>query len=168
MIDINLRAMKTRHHSGISRATVDHIQALFEIEQRCFPGKTSYSKQQLRHLALNANNTCLVESQGGVVRAFVIATYLRESLTGHVETIDVDPTFRNQGIGLKLLRAAEADMKQRGMRWSQLEVSEGNKAALELYRKAGYEFKETIEGYYMYEHNGSRNAVRMVKALKVN
>lgn len=160
--------MKTRYHSGISRATADHIQALFEIEQKCFPGTTSYSKQQLRHLALHANSTCLVESQGGVIRAFLIVTYRRGSLTGHIETIDVDPTFQNQGIGLKLLRAAETDMGQRGMHWSQLELSEGNKAALELYRKAGYKFKEKIEGYYKYEHDGSRNAIRMVKALNLN
>jgi ribosomal-protein-alanine N-acetyltransferase len=160
--------MKTKYPSGISQATAEHIQALFEIEQRCFPGKTSYSKQQLRNLALNSNSTCLVESQGGVIRAFLIVTYRRGSLTGHIETIDVDPTFQNQGIGLKLLKAAETDMKQRGIHWSQLELSEGNKAALELYRKAGYKFKEKIEGYYEYEHNGSRNAIRMVKALKVN
>jgi ribosomal protein S18 acetylase RimI-like enzyme len=157
--------MKTRQPSGISRATADHIQALFEIEQRCFPGKISYSKQQLGHLVLHANSTCLVESQGGVIRGFLIVTYHQRSLTGHIETIDVDPTFQNQGIGLKLLEAAEADMKQRGMHWSQLEVSEGNKAASELYRKAGYKFKEKIEGYYKYEHNSSRNAIRMVKVL---
>jgi len=160
--------MNAEDHSEISCATADHIQVLFEIEQRCFPGKTSYSKQQLKHLALHANSTCLVESKAGVIRAFLIVTYHQRSLTGHVETIDVDPTFQNQGIGLKLLRAAETNMRQRGMRWSQLEVSEGNKAALELYRKAGYKFKESIEGYYRYEHNGSRNAMRMVKALKVN
>jgi ribosomal-protein-alanine N-acetyltransferase len=160
--------MKTQYPSGISLATADNIQALFEIEQRCFPGKTSYSKQQLKHLALNANSTCLVESQGSVIRAFLIVTYRGGSLTGHIETIDVDPTFQNQGIGLKLLKAAETDMKQRGMRWSQLELSEGNKVALELYRKAGYKFKENIEGYYKYEHAGSRNAIRMVKALKLN
>jgi ribosomal-protein-alanine N-acetyltransferase len=158
--------MKTKDNSGISRATAEHIQAIFKIEQRCFPGATSYSKQQLRHLALHANSTCLVESQGGVIRAFVIVTYRRGSLTGHIETIDVDPIFQNQGIGLKLLRAAETDMRHRGMRWSQLELSEGNKTALELYRKAGYKFKEKIEGYYKYEHNGSRNAIRMIKALK--
>ena len=157
--------MKTRYPSEISRATADHIKALFEIEQRCFPGTKSYSKKQLRHLALHANSTCLVESRGGVIRAFLIVTYRRGSLTGHVETIDVDPPFQNQGIGLKLLRAAETDMRLRGMNWSQLELSEGNKAALELYEKAGYKFKEKIEGYYKYEHKGSRNAIRMVKAL---
>jgi ribosomal protein S18 acetylase RimI-like enzyme len=160
--------MKTRYPSEISRATADHIQALFEIEQRCFPGTTSYSKQQLKHLTLHANSTCLVERQGSVIRAFLIVTYREGSLTGHIETIDVDPTFQNQGIGLKLLKAAETDMRQRGMHWSQLELAEGNKAALELYEKAGYKFKEKIEGYYKYEHNGSRNAIRMVKALKLN
>jgi ribosomal protein S18 acetylase RimI-like enzyme len=158
--------MKTRYPSGVSRATADHIQALFEIEQRCFPGTTSYSKQQLRYLALHANSTCLMERQGDLIRAFLIVIYRQGSLTGHIETIDVDPTFQNQGIGLKLLRAAETDMRQRGMHWSQLELSEGNKAALELYRKGGYKFKEKIEGYYKYEHDGSRNAIRMVKALK--
>ena len=159
--------MNTKH-SGIIRATADHIQALFEIEQKCFLGKTSYSKQQLGHLVLHASSTCFVESQGELIRAFVIVTYSRGSLTGHIETIDVDPAFQKQGIGLVLLKAAEADMKQRGMRWSQLEVSEGNEAALKLYRKAGYKFKEKIEGYYKYEHNGSCNAVRMVKAVTVN
>ena len=158
--------MKTRYPSGVSRATADHIQALFEIEQRCFPGTISYSKQQLRHLTLHANSTCLMDRQGDLIRAFLIVTYRQGSLTGHIETIDVDPTFQNQGIGLKLLRAAETDMRQRGMHWSQLELSEGNKAALELYKKAGYKFKEKIEGYYKYEHDGSRNAIRMVKALK--
>ena len=160
--------MNTRYPLGISRATADHIQALFEIEQRCFPGKTSYSKQQIRYLVIHANSTCFMEKRGEVIRAFVIVTYRQGSLTGHIETIDVDPAFQNQGIGLELLRAAEVDMKQRGMRWSQLEVSEGNEAALELYRKAGYKFKEKIEGYYKYEHNGSHNAVRMVKAVTVN
>jgi ribosomal-protein-alanine N-acetyltransferase len=86
-------------------------------------------------------------------------------LTCDIETIDVDPDFKNRGIGLKLLKAAEIDMRRRGMRWSQLEVSEGNEAALKLYKNAGYTFKERIEGYYKFEHNGTHNAIRMVKAL---
>ena len=56
-------------------------------------------------------------------------------------------------------------MKRRGMRWSQLEVSEGNEAALKVYKNAGYTFKESLEGYYKFEHNGTRNAIRMVKDL---
>jgi ribosomal protein S18 acetylase RimI-like enzyme len=157
--------MKSRLPSGIHIANADEIDAIFEIEQKCFPGKVGYSKRQLEHLILNANSDCLVEKRGGVIRAFLIVTYRQGSLTCTIETIDVDPAFKNKGIGLKLLKAAEIDMRRRGMRWSQLEVSEGNEAALNVYRKAGYAFKERLEGYYRFEHNGTRNAIRMVKEL---
>jgi len=151
--------------SGIYIANADEIDAIVEIEKKCFPGKVAYSKRQLEHLILNADSDCLVEKEDGVIRAFLIVTYRPGSLTCNIETIDVDPAFKNRGIGLKLLKAAETDMKRRAMRWSQLEVSEGNEAALNIYRKAGYTFKERLEGYYKFEHNGTHNAIRMVKEL---
>jgi ribosomal protein S18 acetylase RimI-like enzyme len=151
--------------SGIYIANADEINAIFEIEKKCFPRKVAYSKRQLEHLILNANSDCLIEKEDGVIRAFLIVTYRQRGLTCNIETVDVDPSFKNRGIGLKLLKAAEVEMKRRGMRWSQLEVSEGNEAALKVYKNAGYTFKERLEGYYKFEHNGTRNAIRMVKEL---
>jgi len=151
--------------SGIYIANADEIDSIFEIEKKCFPEKVAYSKRQLEYLILNANSDCLVEKEDGVIRAFLIVTYRQRSLTCNIETIDVDPAFKNRGIGLKLLKAAETDMKRRGMRWSQLEVSEGNEVALKVYKSAGYKFKERLEGYYKFEHNGTRNAIRMIKEL---
>jgi ribosomal protein S18 acetylase RimI-like enzyme len=151
--------------SGIYIANANEIDDIVEIEKKCFPGKVAYSKQQLKYLILNTNSDCLVEKENGVIRAFLIVTYRQRSSTCNIETIDVDPAFKNRGIGLKLLKAAEADMKRRGMRWSQLEVSEGNEAALKVYKNAGYAFKESLEGYYKFEHNGTRNAIRMIKKL---
>ncbi len=151
--------------SGIYIANANEIDDIVEIEKKCFPGKVAYSKQQLEYLILNANSDCLVEKENGMIRAFLIVTYRQRSSTCNIETIDVDPAFKNRGIGLKLLKAAEADMKLRGMRWSQLEVSEGNEAALKVYKNAGYTFKERLEGYYKFEHNGTRNAIRMIKEL---
>jgi ribosomal protein S18 acetylase RimI-like enzyme len=157
--------MTSRLPSGIYIASANEIDAIVEIEKKCFPRKIAYSKRQLEHLILNANSDCLVEKQDGVIRAFLIVTYRQQRLTCNIETIDVDPAFKNRGIGLKLLKAVEVDMKRRGMRWSQLEVSEGNEAALKVYKNAGYTFKERIEGYYKFEHNGTRNAIRMFKEL---
>lgn len=157
--------MTTRLPSGIYIAEANEIDAIVEIEQKCFPGKLAYSKHQISDLILNADSDCLVEKQNGVIRAFLIVIYNQKSLTCSIETIDVDPAFKNRGIGLKLLKAAEIDMKLRGMRWSQLEVSEGNEAALKVYKNAGYVFKTRLGGYYKFEHNGTRNAIRMVKAL---
>jgi ribosomal-protein-alanine N-acetyltransferase len=157
--------MKARFPLGIQLANANEIDAIFEIEQKCFPEKVAYSKRQLEYLILNASSDCLIEKQHGVIRAFLIVTYRQGSLTCNIETIDVNPAFKNKGIGFKLMEAAEIEAKRRDMRWSQLEVSEGNEAALKLYKKAGYIFKERIEGYYKFEHDGTRNAIRMVKEL---
>jgi ribosomal protein S18 acetylase RimI-like enzyme len=157
--------MRTQFQSGIELAKTSEIDAIFNIEQKCFPGKVGYSKGLLEYLMLNANSTCLVEKQDGVIRGFLIIIYRRGSLTCNIETIDVDPAFKNKGIGLRLLEAAEIYMKEKGMKFSQLEVSEGNEAAFNLYKKVGYSVKERIEGYYQFEHNGTCNALRMLKPL---
>ena len=148
---------------NIRKATAQDIDAIAQMEQRCFAGPMAYSKSHLRYLVLKAHSTCLVETQAGNLRGFIIVTYRRGSRVGSIETIDVDPEQQKMGIGAKLLAAAEEDMKKRGMAVSQLEVSVGNRAALKLYEKAGYVFKEELVGFYRFEHNGSFDAVRMVK-----
>jgi ribosomal-protein-alanine N-acetyltransferase len=157
--------METSHHSIIRPATASDLDAISEIEQKCFPGSNAYSKRQLAYLILHANSAAFVESREGVIRGFVIATYRQRSLIGHVETINVDPAYAKLGVGLRLLTFAEEDMRKRGKRLAQLEVSEGNKAAMKLYKKAGFTLKEPIKGYYKYEHQGTRDALRMVKVL---
>jgi ribosomal-protein-alanine N-acetyltransferase len=157
--------MATRHRSIIRPASGNDLDAILEIEQKCFSGPIAYSKRQLAYLLLRAHSASFVENCGGVTRGFVIVTYRQGSLTGHLETIDVHPTYKKLGIGSKLLKTAEEDMRKRGKRWSQLEVSEGNRAALKLYKKAGYTLKERVKRYYRYEHGGTRDAMRMVKAL---
>ncbi len=157
--------MEPKHHSIIRPASGNDLNAISEIEQKCFPEPIAYPKPQLAYLLLRANSASFVETCGDTIRGFVIATYRQGSSTGHIETIDVDPAYTKLGIGLKLLTTAEEDMRKRGKRWSQLEVSEGNKAAIKLYEKAGYTFKERIKRYYTYEHNGTRDAIRMIKAL---
>ena len=157
--------METRSHAIIRSATEDDLNAISDIEQKCFPGPIAYSKHQLAYLLSRANSTTFVETCGDAIRGFVIVTYRWGSAIGHIETIDVDPSYTKLGIGLKLLTIAEEDMRKRGKSWSQLEVSEGNKVALRLYKKAGYTLKERIKRYYRYEHSGTKDAIRMVKAL---
>ncbi|MGD0451170.1 MAG: N-acetyltransferase [Candidatus Bathyarchaeia archaeon] len=157
--------METSHRSTIRPASGSDLNVILEIEQKCFSGSIAYSKRQLAYLILRANSATFVESCEGAIRGFIILIYRQHSLIGHVETIDVDPACTKSGIGLRLLKFAEDDMRKRGKRWSQLEVSEGNKVALKLYQKAGYTLKEQIKQYYKYEHEGTRDAMRMIKAL---
>jgi [ribosomal protein S18]-alanine N-acetyltransferase len=158
--------MERRDLPLIRPASGNDIDAIFEIEQRCFSEPIAYSKRQLAYLILRAKSASFVECCGGVIRGFVVVVYHQRSLIGHIETIDVDPTYTKLGIGLRLLTFAEEDMQKRGKRWSQLEVSEGNAAAFKLYKKAGYTLKERVKGYYKYDHQGTHDALRMVKALR--
>lgn len=164
----NTEKMKPSNYEEIRYAKPNDIDAIFEIEKKCFPSRIGYSKHELAYLILHAKSVCLLETRGEIVRGFLITNYRAGSLLGRIVTIDVDPVFQNQGIGLRLLKKAEADMKLRGMRWSQLEVSETNKAAIALYAKAGYVFKEKIEGYYKSKQHGSCDAIRMIKAFSQN
>ncbi len=149
----------------IRQANAEDIDVISQIERACFPGLTAYSKQQLEYLILKAKSTTLVETENCSLHGFIIVAYRKGSRIGSIETIDVDPRFQKQGVGLRLLTAAEEDMKKHGMRFSQLEASEGNEAAIKLYQKAGYAIKQRIVGYYRFEHNGSHDAIRMIKGL---
>jgi ribosomal protein S18 acetylase RimI-like enzyme len=152
-------------NSKIRYAKPNHIDAIFEIEKKCFPDVIGYSKHELTYLILRPKNICLIETQDEVIRAFLIINYRNASLIGRIITIDVEPTFQKQGIGLRLLETAETDMRKRGIRWSQLEVSEANKAAIALYTKAGYSFKEKIEKYYNLKQHGSFDVIRLIKVV---
>ena len=160
-----LKLLKPSDQKSIRFVQDEDLSAITAIEKQCFPGFTAYSKRQLAYLIRYANSICLVETENSVVRGFIIATYRRNSSVGSIETLDVDPQFQRRGIGMRLLTAAEEIMRQRGIRWSKLEVSDRNEPALRLYLKAGYSVICRLEGYYKYEHWGSRDAVRMVKAL---
>lgn len=149
----------------IRRAVAGDIDEIAAIEQRCFPGPTAYSREQFAYLVLKANSICLVEDSPEGIRGFIVGLYRRGTRGGYLETLDVDPRFQKMGVGQRLLAAAEAEIEKHGCRFSQLEVSEGNKDALALYQKAGYKQKMRLPNYYRYAHCGTRNAVRMVKPL---
>lgn len=56
-----------------------------------------------------------------------------------VSTVAVLPSYRRRGIGRRLVEAALADMRERGVSAVRLEVLAGNTPAYELYRSLGFE-----------------------------
>jgi ribosomal protein S18 acetylase RimI-like enzyme len=149
----------------IRNAKPDDIEKVAAIENRCFDGPTAYPKAQLSYLIYKANSTSLIEEYGDAIRGFIVVLYRRGTKVAGIETLDVDPQHQKQGVGMRLLSAAEEEMKKRSMQFSQLEVSVGNTAALALYKKMGYTQKMRLPNYYQYPHHGSHDAVRMIKQL---
>ena len=76
----------------------------------------------------------------------------------HVTTIAVDPDFRGQRYGERLLVRMIDEAIERGAAWMTLEVRETNDVAQRLYRKYGFTSVATRKGYY--SDNGE-NAIVM-------
>lgn len=133
----------------IESATLQHLHQLYEIEKESFE-KEAFSKQQIAHLLTNRNSIGLIAKENDQIVGFVIGMIYveRNSLTGHILTIDVSPTCRRKGIGSKLLREIEEIFKKNKVQACRLEVRENNVAALNLYQKFGYKKIGRLKNFY--------------------
>jgi ribosomal protein S18 acetylase RimI-like enzyme len=150
----------------IRTATSEDFERIVELERLCFPKEHAYSRRQLRYLLTKANSTVFVEITGALVRGFLIILYRRGTTVAGIETINVDPVSRKKGVGLRLLTAAEELLRKKGICTIRLEVAITNQAAIKLYEYAGFQKIMLLKKYYHYDHEGSRDAYRMVKKLE--
>jgi len=70
---------------------------------------------------------------------------------GHVcrvLSVAVAPKARRHGIGTRMMQAAEAVCRERGLSTIRLEVSTKNLVAIEFYRRLGYRTDGVLYGYY--------------------
>jgi ribosomal protein S18 acetylase RimI-like enzyme len=62
----------------------------------------------------------------------------RAELAGEIWAVYVLPCLRGQGVGARLLRAAEEALRARGLHWALLGVEGDNPGARRLYERLGY------------------------------
>ena len=145
----------------IEDASITHLDRLFEIEMECFK-REAFTKQQIAQLLTNQNCISLVAKENGKIIGFIIGMVYAEDdvLTGHVLTIDVSPSYRRKGVGIKLLQELEKIFRDRRVKVSRLEVREDNIAALGLYQKLGYKKVGKLHYYY-----GDAHGILLEKVL---
>ena len=152
--------------SGVVRKiTPDDLGRIIELERKCFDEYVAYTPRQLKYLITMANSSCLAETIQEKLRGFVIVLYKKGTVVAGIETLNVDPVFQGNGIGKKLLKAAEEVMCSNGINKIRLEVSVGNISAVKLYEKSGFRKVKKLKNYYYYKQYGSNDAYRMVKDL---
>ncbi|MGB8779587.1 MAG: ribosomal protein S18-alanine N-acetyltransferase [Candidatus Bathyarchaeia archaeon] len=145
----------------IEDALVRHLDRLCEIETECFRDE-AFTKEQILQLLKEYNCVNLVARVDGIIAGFVIGLMYvdRKALYAHILTIDVSPAHRRRGIGRLLLQEIERIFKEKGVKASHLEVREDNVAAINLYRKLGYEKIGKLRNYY-----GKANGIYFKKVL---
>jgi ribosomal-protein-alanine N-acetyltransferase len=145
----------------IEKASIEHLEKLYEIEVKCFE-REAFTKQQIAYLLTDSNSVSLISKVKDEIVGFVIGqTYIdKKSATGHILTIDVSPKHRQRGIGLRLLQEIEKILKNKGVEICFLEAREDNIIAVNFYQKFGYKKVGRLKNYY-----GNAHGIRLRKIL---
>lgn len=96
----------------------------------------------------------------GFVLAFVAAD------EAEILAIAVAPSRRRMGIGAKLLRALQRQLRDEGVNRLHLEVAADNPAAHGLYRKFGFVETGRRKGYYVREAGSAIDALTLAQTLQ--
>jgi len=127
------------------------FDTLWRMDQECFPPGIAYSKPELKSYVRDRNSFTLVahdevhDMKEGRIAGFIIA---HNAPTGHIITIDVQPSARRTGVGSLLLQAAEDRLRAAGSKAVGLETAVDNLAALSFYKRHGYSVIRTWPRYY--------------------
>ncbi len=124
---------------------VEDFDALWRIDQTCFPPGIAYSKAELKSYIRHRNSFTLVAEDERRVGGFLVG---HKGTTGHIITIDVVVEARRSGVGSLLLEAAEDKLRQGGSKAVGLETAVDNVAALAFYKRHGYSVTGTWPRYY--------------------
>jgi len=128
------------------------FNALWEIDQKCFPPGISYSQMELLTYMRRLRAFTLVAERrdgSGVAgpMGFIVAEAGRRQ-AGHIITIDVLEEARRSGLGSKLLAAAEERLREAGCQAVFLETAVDNRAAVAFYKRHEYFLVKTVPRYY--------------------
>lgn len=130
---------------NIVSMTSEHLDAIAELERRCF--SDPWSRQMLvEHMKNECAATIVAQGEDGSVLGYAgLLTVLDE---GYITNIAVHPDFRRQGIASQLLEVFTRFAQGNHMAFLTLEVRDANAAARALYAKHGYEEVGRRKNYY--------------------
>lgn len=146
----------------IRPARLADLGDLEQLEQACFSSDL-LSRSRLRHWIRAGNGILLLaraEGSNALLGSCLVITR-RNSRKARLYSIATAPAARGQGLGARLLAAAESAARKHGCDTMRLEVAEDNARAIELYRANGYTPFGFLEAFY----EDGRNALRLQKPL---
>jgi ribosomal protein S18 acetylase RimI-like enzyme len=144
----------------IRHATLDDLDALVAIEDRCFD-TDRLSRRNFRYLLIKGNAETLVEEEKGVVRGYAMLLFNSGVSLARFYSLAVDPGCQRMGVAGRLVEAAEVTARQNDCVAMRLEIRRDNAASINLFKRHGYrEFG--IHADYYEDH---MDALRFEKSL---
>ncbi len=128
----------------IRRATTDDVEELYLIETICFKERR-FKREHILWILHNPNAVTFIDREDKTRGTLML---LKEGDVCRVLSLAVHPAFRLQGLGRQFMAVAEEWARERNAIAIKLEVSTKNAAAIEFYRKLGYENTGMLSHYY--------------------
>ncbi len=118
------------------------------------------ARRVARHIH-DPESVVLVAHRGDELMGFAIMGFGEESV--HLNLLAVEPRFRRNGLGCRLVRWLEESAMVAGTFEVSLEVRAGNAIGRRFYRALGYSEANLLPGYY----DRVEDAVRLIRDLRV-
>jgi ribosomal-protein-alanine N-acetyltransferase len=141
-----LSGLSEPHVPDIRRARVEDLPSILTIEKDSFDLDAWDRELFVDYLERPGRNVFLVAAVDSRVVGYALAFHSQTRASIH--SIAVAPGSRGRGIAVALLRRTLASLRRRGFGTVSLDVRIENTAAIELYRKLGFEPVRRINGYY--------------------
>jgi ribosomal protein S18 acetylase RimI-like enzyme len=125
----------------------DDFDALYKLDQSCFPRGIAYSKTTLRYFLSLASAECLLAVEDEDVAGFILSEV--DGALAHIITLDVAESHRRSGVGSLLLNSAEKNLLAQGVRSVFLETAVENHAAVKFWSRHGYIKEGILKRYYL-------------------
>ena len=139
-------------------ATPADLEGIYRIEIACFKQRR-FRRDHVDWILRNERALTLVEDGGPHLDGAIMLLF--EGQICRVLSVATMPQRRRLGLGKEMMKAAEAEARQRGCAQVRLEVSTRNYSAIEFYRRLGYKTDGVLYGYYSW----GEDAYSMVQAI---
>ncbi len=134
------------------------LDQVVEIEKASMPSPWSrelFEAELKRDMA-----RYFVAEEDGKVAGYM--GYWEAPQEAHIINLAVGPSYRNRGIGQKMMEYCMEFAKKKGAGLATLEVRESNEAARRMYEKCGFRFVAIRKKYYS---DNQEDAVVMLKDM---
>lgn len=139
----------------LRKFNTNDLERITYINRTCLP--ENYSDYFFVDLHRRFPETFIVAEENGEVVGYImcrIETGLSSSIfrglikKGHIVSVAVMQEYRRKGIGEALVAKAMENMRLYKAKHCFLEVRVANTAAVDLYKKLGFDVSRTVLGYY--------------------
>ena len=128
----------------------DDFVQLYAIEEQCFQPPHRFSRSHMRRLIQQPNAATWIAEDDRRMCGFALVEWTQEEteLVAYIQTIEVLPDARGEGVGGELLRRIEISACAAEAEAIWLHVYARNAGAIRLYERHNYQIQGSEEDYY--------------------